>query len=126
MKWIKTYKLFESTATIDRIAIRKYLEDILIELCDIGYNHCIGIYNNDVTITLTKPRVENNGLYQQFEYSEVKDCIWSCIDYMEGNGYTYKHIICFSRLGSNLVKVNDEEQNVQMMLNSLEVKLNLN
>jgi hypothetical protein len=146
MKHINTFKLFEAwwnynskkddqpvtpkemISTYNRIAIRKYLNDILLEIEDIGYNHYIGIYNDQVEIEITKPKMVNSqdgGFteYQEFEYAEVKDCLWSCIDYMNSVGYEVYYFVCEIPAHDNpYLVINNEHQDVNELTVSIKIK----
>ena len=89
MRYLKTYKLFESKRDIqDRISV---INDFLSELIDDGYNiKYDSSYQNGtrIIVDITKYDDVNNKFY----WSDIKDDILRLIDLCNDNGLIFRHM----------------------------------
>ncbi len=74
MKYLKEYKIFESSDVIDDI------QDILLELKDIGFSTSVNESENKKRITIEKPK---DGRYILFKYNVVEEVINRIKDYLK-------------------------------------------
>ena len=91
MKHIITYKLFESSESLEEI--KQYLKDIFQEMIDRGFH--IDIWSNQygyIHVYINKIVCRNsNGEdeYVDYSHSELDEYAESAIDYMKSIGFKY-------------------------------------
>ena len=98
MKWIKTYKLFESTET----NIREDIKDIFLELKDEGFDVYVAALNHldpkDVSI---KKGSTFNGTYigiNTFLLEDVYEHILTCKSYLKEMGFIITNIEAWAKV----------------------------
>ena len=98
MKWIKTYKLFESTET----NIREDIKDIFLELKDEGFDVYVAALNHldpkDVSI---KKGSTFNGTYigiNTFLLEDVYEYILTCKSYLKEKGFIITNIEAWAKV----------------------------
>ena len=117
MKYLKKYN--ENKDIFIPKEEKEYLEDILHSLEDIGFICPIFLFP---TISLGYVEIEikkYNRAY--FKYEDVKDCVWSCIDYMSDKYDIYSFCLYYDD-GFNFIRIGSEEQIIEQEANRIVIK----
>jgi hypothetical protein len=97
-------KYFEGTINVDYNLI-EYLEDVLLELNDKGFNTGVAAEWRDLQghrtkyggILINLDKIGHDRERTNYKYSNIEDCVEHIISYAESNGYTLDSIsICVS------------------------------
>lgn len=109
MKYLKTYRIFESSQdTQEHI---KILKDMTLSLRDKDFD--VNVYKpaiapEKINITINKIGFDRGYYCKEFSYSEIKDELLEMIDYMDLEGWEILDIEITNRSKLDLSELNNE------------------
>lgn len=109
MRHLKTYESMSDLASDSyhkRQERLRNLEDMSLELWDENFNVQVGseVLSRDdkyIVVNIVKRRIR--GIYNRFDYNDIKDTLLSMVSYMESEGYLIKSIETSDISSSNLI-----------------------
>ena len=109
MRYLKTYESMADLAGDSyhkRQELLRTLEDMSLELWHENFNVQISseVLSRDdkyIKVNIVKRRIR--GIYNRFDYNDIKDTLLSMVSYMESEGYLIKSIETSDISSSNLI-----------------------
>jgi hypothetical protein len=109
MRYLKTYESMADLASDSyhkRQELLRTLEDMSLELWHENFNVQISseVLSRDdkyIKVNIVKRRIR--GIYNRFDYNDIKDTLLSMVSYMESEGYLIKSIETSDISSSNLI-----------------------